>query len=121
MLGAKNPLSVGEGALLQLERLGGAAYSEIDIGQIVPRIERVAVVGAEDSFSVCEVALVQLMGFGESADEPVGVGQVVACPQGIQVIRAKDLFQFRKQSFANGDALRGTVPELIQKVKGLAA
>ena len=59
MVGAEDPLAVGQGLLVQGDRLGGPARRLVGVGEVVPRGQGVGVVGAEDPLAVGQGPLVQ--------------------------------------------------------------
>ena len=57
MVGAQQPLPVGQGLLVQGDRLGGAARGLVGDGEVVPRGQGVGVVGAQQPHLIGEQRL----------------------------------------------------------------
>ena len=78
MVGAQYPLLIGEGLLVQCDRLGRAARQPVVVGEVVARSQGLGMVGAQHPLSVGQGLLVQRDRLSYPTRIPVGEGEVIA-------------------------------------------
>ena len=109
--GAQDALAVGQGPLVQRDRLGGPARGPVGQGEVVPGVQGVGVVRAQDPLAVGQGPLVQRNRLGDPARVLVSAGEVVPGGQGGGVVRAEDLLAIGEQRLADLDGPGGAVAE----------
>ena len=107
MVRAQDPLAVGQGPLVQRDRLGGPARGLVGEGEVVPGGQGVGVVRAQDPLAVGQGPLVQRDRLGGPARVPVGDGEVVPGGQGVGVVRAQDPLAVGQGPLVQRDRLGG--------------
>ena len=59
MVGAEDPLTIGQGALIKPDRLVQAPRRPVGVGEVVARSQGLRVVGAEDPLTIGQGALIK--------------------------------------------------------------
>ena len=118
---AEHPLPVGQGLLVQRDRLGGPARRLVGVGEVVPRGQGVGVVWAEHPLPVGQGLLVQRDRLGGPARVPVGGGEVVPRGQGVGVVRAEHPLAGRPGSARTAGSPRRPGPPPGRRRRGCSA
>ena len=98
VVGAQDPLAVGEGLLEQRDRLVQPPRRPVGAGEVVAGGQGVGVVGAQDPLAVGEGLLEQRDRLVQPPADSVGAGEVVAGGQGVGVVGAQDPLASRRGS-----------------------